>query len=143
MNRAASVAVLALLALLAAFGSLSCTAGSGMSRGSDQVLLSVADEVRFGNEDLGKAVHLRLHQKLLISLTSMPGCEGKWTIEGVDRQKFLLLSTFVRGESGLNTVWLYEMRAYGYCSFHLIYTPYDESIPPRDFRVPVNISNIQ
>ena len=136
--------LIGLTALALALGCGGCTAGQGMSRGSDKVLRSVVDELKFTNEDLGKSVQLRLTQKLLISLAPDPVISGKWSIEHVDRQKFFFLSNFVRGESGFNQIWYYEARAYGSFTFTLVYTPFDtEAHPKKEFKVPVFISNIQ
>lgn len=120
-----------------------CTAGQGMSRGSDTTLLSIAGEIRFNNTDLGKTVQLRRNQKLLISLKTDPTVYGKWTISGVNRQSLMLRTKSVRGESALNEVWYYEAIAPGYCTLTLTYTPYDETVPPRVYKSGVSVSNQQ
>jgi len=126
------------LATLAAlpFG---CAKDHTMPRGNDQTLQSIAGEMRFTNEDLAKRVRMRMRQKLLISLADDPLVTGTWTVKSVDRQKFILLDRFVRGESGLNSVWLYEARAYGDFTMKLVYTPADGTTPPKEFDVPVDI----
>jgi predicted secreted protein len=133
---------LPILALTAA-AITGCTAGQGMSRGSDTTLLSIAGEIRFTNTDLGKTVQLRRNQKLLISLKTDPTVYGKWTISGINRQSLMLRTKSVRGESALNEVWYYEAIAPGYCTVTLTYTPYDDTIPPKVYKSGVSVSNQQ
>ena len=120
-----------------------CTMGSGVSRGSDTTLFSVAGEIRFSNKDLGKNVNLRRNQKLIISLKSDPEVYGKWTISGPSPQQLMLRSRSVRGESALNEVWYFEAIGMGYTTITLTYTPYDETMPARVHKSPVFVANQQ
>jgi predicted secreted protein len=120
-----------------------CTMGSGVSRGSDTTLQSVAGEIRFTNRDLGKSINLRRNQKLLISLKSDPEVYGKWRLTGANPQQLMLRSRGVRGESALNEVWYYEAIAPGYTTITLTYTPYDDTLPPRVHKSPVWVANQQ
>jgi predicted secreted protein len=135
--------LLGLLAVVVLIGGAGCTMGSGVSRGSDTTLLSIAGEIRFTNKDLGKNVNLRRNQKLIISLKSDPEVYGKWTISGPSPQQLMLRSRGVRGESALNEVWYFEAIGMGYTNITFSYTPYDDTIPPRVYKCPIFVANQQ
>jgi predicted secreted protein len=120
-----------------------CTVGQGMSRGSATTLLSVADEIRFTNADLGKSINLRRNQTLLVVLKSDSSEYGRWTVKCSNSQILALLTTAVRGENRIDDHWLFTARGYGNCSLKMVYTPYDDTVPPREHTSYVWVRNIQ
>jgi hypothetical protein len=130
---------LPLLALL-----VGCTAGKGgQPRGTSSSLYQLADEVRFSNADLGKSITLRRNQTLLVVLKSDPDVYGRWTVKSTDAQIMALLTTKVRGENAIDDCWLFTARGYGNCSLKMVYTPYDDTLPPREHTSHVWVRNIQ
>jgi hypothetical protein len=113
-----------------------CT--SGMSRGSERSLYTIAGVLEVHREDIGKDIQLVLDQKLLFSLEADPEAPGQWQLEDYDRRTMLLLSDTPRVPSDHWGV-LLQARAMGSGYVKLRFVPDDTTQSSRDIRFNVSI----
>ena len=111
---------------------------SGMKRGSDKSLYTIAGILEVKREDAGKSIQLALDQKLFFKMDKTVEPAGEWELVSYEHPPLLLLSETPRVESGYWGL-LLQARAFGNAEVKLRFTPHDENQPPKDVTFSISI----
>ena len=115
-----------------------CSCTSGIKRGSDKALYTIAATLEVKREDIGKSIQLKRDQQLFFKLDQKGEEPGAWELLSYDHPPLFLLSETPRVEAGYWGL-LLQARSSGAAAVKLRFTPADESHPAQEITFDISI----